>query len=244
MRPETYLPLANLLADRVRVVIPAIFECPGRWTYESALECLELTLDELDLEDFSLLGHSFGGGLELGTAARQPDRVVECVFADTLGVREGLTLAREATHNPLGILRMATPPAMRAFFLSLATHPIRMAESAAWGFASHRRAEIDDVVRDGIPCYVLWAESDTLLARSDGQEFARRLHATFTVVQRLPGYGPIDHDWMFDDPELFAEHLERLGLHVLSGNPIAASRIGGRGGPGVGPPHIVRSSRP
>src|SRR5438132_12624628 len=80
MQPETYLPLARLLADRARVVIPAIFALPGRWTFERALGCLEATLDERGLDRVSLLGHSFGGGLELGLAARQPDRVVECVF--------------------------------------------------------------------------------------------------------------------------------------------------------------------
>ena len=31
MQPETYLPLARLLTDRIRVVIPAIFALPGRW---------------------------------------------------------------------------------------------------------------------------------------------------------------------------------------------------------------------
>src|SRR5438105_2341011 len=86
MQPETYLPLARLLADRVRVVIPAIFALPGSWSFEHALECLRLTLDELGLERMSLLGHSFGSGLELGFAARHPERAVECVFGATLEV--------------------------------------------------------------------------------------------------------------------------------------------------------------
>jgi hypothetical protein len=46
--------------------------------------------------------------------------------------------------------------------------------------------------------------------------FARRLDASFTVAERPAGYGPIDHDWMFDDPDLFVRHLEKLGLHALS----------------------------
>jgi hypothetical protein len=50
-----------------------------------------------------------------------------------------------------------------------------------------------------------------LLARADGQEFARRLHATFTVASDPL----VDHDWMFDDPQLFASHLYRLGLRVF-----------------------------
>src|SRR5436305_625953 len=82
MQPETYLPLARLLADRARVVIPAIFALPERWSFGHAVASLEATLDDLDLERFSMLGHSFGGGLELAVAARRPERVVECVFAD------------------------------------------------------------------------------------------------------------------------------------------------------------------
>ena len=44
MQPETYLPLARLLADRVKVVSPAIFALPERWSFDHAIECLELTI--------------------------------------------------------------------------------------------------------------------------------------------------------------------------------------------------------
>ena len=224
MQPETYLPLARLLDHRARVVIPAIFALPGRWTFDAALDCLEATLEERGLERVSLLGHSFGGGLELGLAARQPGRVVECVFGDTLGVRREFGLASEALRNPPGILRMASVPAAAAFLRSFTTHPAQLAEAGWWGFTSDRQADSDRVVGAGIPCHVLWAERDTILKRSDGQAFARELHATFTVADPPPGYGRIDHDWMFDDPELFAGHLEDLGLHVLAEGETAAVR--------------------
>ena len=45
---------------------------------------------------------------------------------------------------------------------------------------------------------------------------AAGLHADFTMVRAPEGYGPVDHDWMFDDPELFAEHLTALGLQALA----------------------------
>ena len=213
MQPWTYLPLARLLGKEARVVIPGIFALPGRWTFRRALDCLVATLDDLGLDRVSLLGHSFGGGLELGLAARHPDRVVECVFADTLGMKDRFGLAAEALRHPLGVLAMATPRAAASFFQSMATHPGELAAAAMWGFLSDRNPDIDAVVRAGIPCHVLWANHDTLLNRSDGQEFARRLHATFTLA-----VDPVvEHDWMFDDPELFAAHLTRLGLEVLSG---------------------------
>lgn len=215
MRPETYVPMAELLADRAEVVIPDLFGLPGWWDFERAIDCVELTLAELGVSRASLLGHSFGGCLVLGLAARRPERTVECVFGDTLGVNKEMILAREAVH-PLGIARMATRPAIAAFARSWITRPLPLATAALWAFVDDREAEIEAVAAAGLPCHVLWAERDTVLSRADGRAFATRLHADFTVAERPPGYGPIDHDWMFDDPELFAAHLDRLGLHALS----------------------------
>ena len=220
MQPRTYLSLARLLADRVRVVIPALFDRFEHWNFDATVTALVQTLDELGLGRVSLLGHSFGGGLELGLVQRNPARIVECVFSDTLGVRDRFELAEEAARHPFGLFRLATPSATNAFLHSVLAHPVRMAGAAWWGFSSERTPEIDSTVEAHIPCHVLWAESDTLLARSDGEEFAQRLHATFTVAERPPGYGPIDHDWMFDDAELFASHLDRLHLRVFE--PTAA----------------------
>jgi pimeloyl-ACP methyl ester carboxylesterase len=216
MQPATYLPMARLLADRARVVIPNLLALPERWTFEHALDCLELTLDEIGIEQMSLLGHSFGGGLELGVAARSPERVTECVFSDTLGMNREFSLAREAVH-PIGILRMATPRAARSFVRSWVHHPLQLSAAALWAFRSNREAEIEAVADARLPCHVMWAARDTILSRKDGKEFARRLHATFNVAETPPGYGPIDHDWMFDDPELFVQHLDKLGLQALSG---------------------------
>jgi pimeloyl-ACP methyl ester carboxylesterase len=217
MQPVVYLPMARLLADRVRVVIPEIQALPERWTFEGALDSLERTLDDLGIAQMSLLGRSFGGGLELGLAARSPDRVVECVFSDTLGVNSQFSLAREALSHPIGDLRLVTPTAVSSFFRSWATHPDQLMSSALWAFSSDRSEDIEIIATAGVLCHVLWAERDTILNRRDGMDFARRLHATFTVAEPPDGHRPVDHDWMFDDPELFVAHLEKLGLRALPG---------------------------
>jgi pimeloyl-ACP methyl ester carboxylesterase len=212
MQPRTYLPLARLLAPHAQVVIPALFGPKHRWSFRRSLDALGATLDDLELDRVSLLGHSFGGGLELGYAARHPDRVVECIFADTLGVRDRFQLADEALRNPLGVLAMATFPAASAFFESVVTRPLQLASAGLWAFVTDRKPDVERIVAEEIPCHVLWANRDSLITRADGEEFARRLHATFTVAA-----GPtVDHDWMFDDPELFAAHLEKLDLRVFS----------------------------
>jgi pimeloyl-ACP methyl ester carboxylesterase len=219
LSPWSYRGLADLLAWRTRVAVPAIFALHGRWSYEGALRALEATLDSLGLEQVTMIGHSFGGGLELGFAARHPERVVELVFADTLGMRHEWSLAEEAA-NPrtlmLSLLRMATVSAGVDFTRSWLTHPMEMVRAAWWGFVSDRTQEVTTIAREGLPCHVLWASRDTLLRRADGAEFARDLHATFTVVDRPTGAHPVDHDWMYRFPGLFMLYLERLGLKALS----------------------------
>jgi pimeloyl-ACP methyl ester carboxylesterase len=211
-RPDLYQPTARLLAQRCRVVLVDIYAIRGPWRYDDVLRRFTATLDHLELERASLLGHSFGGGIELGFAVRHPDRAVELIFSDTLAVSREWALAEEALRHPLGLLGMATPLAAADFLRSWATHPRQLVEAAWWGFTSGRSSDIQKIAEAGIPTHVLWANRDSLLNRRDGQEFARELDASFTVVD-APGY--VDHDWMYRHPRLFVDHLDELGLSVL-----------------------------
>jgi hypothetical protein len=93
-------------------------------------------------------------------------------------------------------------------------HPRQLIDAAWWGFRSGRSSDIHVVAEAGLPAHVLWANRDSILSRQDGQEFARELDASFTVVD-APGF--VDHDWMYRHPQLFVEHFNQLGLHVLDG---------------------------
>ena len=82
MQPENYLPLGRLLEPRVRVLIPDLFALSQPlevWSFQHALDCLSATLDDLGTGSATFIGHSYGGGLQLGFAAHWPDRVEECV---------------------------------------------------------------------------------------------------------------------------------------------------------------------
>ena len=101
MRPATYGRLADLTATRCRVVVPDLFDVPGQWRYAKVLDSLTAAVDHLGLEQFSLLGHSFGGGIALGFAQRYPDRVVELVLSDSLAASREWQLAAEVLHHPV-----------------------------------------------------------------------------------------------------------------------------------------------
>jgi pimeloyl-ACP methyl ester carboxylesterase len=215
MRPDTYGGLADLLARRCRVVVPDLFAFRGPWRYPAVLDAFTAALGGLGLDRATLIGHSFGGGIELGFAARDPGRVVELVFSDTLAVSHQWGLADEALRHPWGLLWLATPTAASAFGRSWMAHPRQLVEAGWWGFTSDRDGEAEACGRAGVAAHVLWANRDSILARSDGERFARELHASFTVAS-APDGRPIDHDWMFQQPELFFSHLEKLKLNALT----------------------------
>jgi hypothetical protein len=94
-------------------------------------------------------------------------------------------------------------------------HPRQLVGAGWWGFRSDRNDDSEACARAGIAAHVLWANRDSILSRHDGEVFAQKLNASFTVAS-APDGRPIDHDWMFQEPGLFLEHLEELKLHALT----------------------------
>jgi pimeloyl-ACP methyl ester carboxylesterase len=216
MRPTTYRRLVERLATRCRVVVPDLFAVRGRWRYPKVLDAFAATLDHLGLDQVSLLGHSFGGGIELGFASLSPDRVVELVFSDTLAASREWRLADEAVQHPDRLLRLATPLALSAFVQNWILHPVPLVGAAWWGFMSGRETDAVAVAQAGISAHVLWANRDSIIPRADGERFAGELDATFTVAATPEGRS-LDHDWIFQQPDIFFDHLEELGLKALAG---------------------------
>jgi pimeloyl-ACP methyl ester carboxylesterase len=216
MRPRTYQALASLLASQCRVIIPDIYDGPSPWRSDGVVADLHATLEYLEIDRATLIGHSFGGGIELEFAVAHPRSVVELVFGDTLAMSREWMLAAEALH-PLHLIWLATPIAITSFFESWLRHPGHLVSAAWWGFKSDRREQVATIKALGIPCHVVWAERDSLLARADGLQFAEDLGASFDVVRAAPHGGRIDHDWMYRHPELFMAQLEKLDLVALGG---------------------------
>jgi pimeloyl-ACP methyl ester carboxylesterase len=197
------------------VVVPDLFAVRAKWRYGTVLDAFTATLDDLGLDHVTLIGHSFGGGIELGFASRFPDRAVELVFSDTLAASREWRLADEAMRHPGRLVRLATPTATSAFVWNWALHPRQLVGAAWWGFLSGRESDARTVAAAGIPAHVLWANRDSIIPRADGERFADELDGTFTVASTPDGRA-MDHDWMFQQPDVFFAHLDELGLKALS----------------------------
>jgi pimeloyl-ACP methyl ester carboxylesterase len=137
------------------------------------------------------------------------------VFSDTLAAAHEWQLAGEALRHPVRLLRLATPLAASSFAHTTWHYPRQLMAAGWWAFRSSRDEVSARVAAAGIPAHVLWANRDSILSRADGQAFARELQASFTVAE-APDHRVLDHDWMFQKPELFVSHLQALGLAALS----------------------------
>lgn len=219
MRPSTYSGLVELLERRCRVVVPDLFAIRGRWRYEEISRAFVDTLEHVGVDAVTLIGHSFGGGIELGFAARHPERVVELVFSDTLADSREWGLADEALRRPGRLVQLATPRAISAFGYNCVRHPRQLVGAALWAFQSSRRADSTTVARAGIPSHVLWANRDSILSRADGARFAEELGANFVLADPEPPM-IVDHDWMFEQPDVFFSHLESMGIRALGGGSV------------------------
>ena len=142
--------------------------------------------------------------------------MTEFVVSDSLAASREWNLADEALRHPVRLVRLATPMAFSAFVRTWVDHPRQLVEAAWWGFTSGRVTSAETVARAGIPAHVLWANRDSILSRSDGETFAEDLNASFTVAAAPDGRN-LDHDWMFQQPDVFFAHLEALNLKALCG---------------------------
>jgi pimeloyl-ACP methyl ester carboxylesterase len=214
LRPHAYAETASLLGVHARVAVPSWLEVQGPWTHERALAGILATLREHTDEPAIVIGHSFGGGLALGLAARHPELVSRLVLSDSLAVISHWRLAMTAMRG-MPFLRLATYTAAVDFFASLAQHPRDLARAGWWGFQRDPSDEIDTVASAGIRTDVLWAERDTLLDHRDGMQLAQRLNASFATYDDDVEAGPVDHDWVYRHPMLFVSMLHRIGIPTV-----------------------------
>ena len=216
MRPDTYRRPGRSLGVPLPGGDPRPLRLPGTVALPDVLDRFTATLDGLGLDKVTLLGHSFGGGIELGFASRFPGRVVELVFSDTLAVSREWGLADEAMRHPLGLARPGHADRggrVRAFVDHASPSARRRRPGGVSPVIGTARPKC--APEPGIRAHVLWANRDSILSRRDGERFARELGASFTVAS-APDGRPIDHDWMFQEPDLFFSHLEGLKLDALA----------------------------
>ena len=170
---------------------------PSVWGTEEYARAVLRYLDERQLADVDLLGHSFGGRVSIRLASAFPDRVRSLILLNSHGVRYPLPFKRRVRAQGLTALRrvLRTVDAMCGTDLYVTKYIPRFAsrdyKSAGPMRETFVRLVNEDLTSElGKICaqtMLLWGERDTETPLAIARILAENIHGSKLVV--LPGRG-------------------------------------------------------
>ncbi|WP_437964410.1 alpha/beta hydrolase [Sorangium sp. So ce260] len=206
----TYQPVVDAIARRARVLV---VELPGSgrgsrlrapWTLERYARCVADTLQALQLDRVTLIGHSLSGAAALVTGALHPERLSGLVLADSVGVdppRSVLALAFARAADALLEPRFSVRGAP-ALLYNLLCHTrsalslLRIAATAdLGGYAARVR----------VRTLLAWGARDRTVPLGSALAI-QRLIPDSTLYVSAKG----SHDWIVERPAEFAEAVARF----------------------------------
>jgi pimeloyl-ACP methyl ester carboxylesterase len=185
----------------------------GDYSDARAVQVISTLLDELDVGQAALVGHSMGGRLAWRFAAEQPRRVQHLVLIAPDGLQEpGSDDAAPASPGLAArLLQFTLPKALvRSGLASAYADPQALSEATVDRYhdlllAPQVRAAMlarlsqqaarsapDDLARINAPVLLLWGEQDRLIAPARAQAFMKRLPQAQLVL--LPAVGHVPHE--------------------------------------------------
>ncbi|WP_437574000.1 alpha/beta fold hydrolase [Sorangium sp. So ce887] len=206
----TYRSTVDAMARRARVLV---VELPGSgrgsrlrapWTLERYARCVADTLQALQLERVTLIGHSLSGAAALVTGALYPERLSGLVLADSVGVNPpgsvlALTLGRaaDALFEPRFSVRAA--PALLLNLLRHTRSVLSLLRIAATADLSAYAARVR------VRTLLAWGARDLTVPLGSALAI-QRLIPDSTLVVSAKG----SHDWIVERPAEFADAVARF----------------------------------
>jgi pimeloyl-ACP methyl ester carboxylesterase len=214
LSPLVYLRVVDRLAPDHRVLVPWVWGAGRRWSYDTVVEAVIATLDAQEVEQAAVVGHSMGGAVALGVAAAAPGRASALVLVNALALSPGRRRLARLGLQGRHIRTFATAATARDFVQWAARRPGDLVSTALWGWSCHLADAAAEVRAAGVPRSVLWAEDDTLLPLSLGEELAGALGTPLRVASGRSPDERVEHDWVYRHPTFFARQLEEALAEV------------------------------
>jgi pimeloyl-ACP methyl ester carboxylesterase len=172
-------------------------------------------LDDLGLEDLTVIGNSVGGWIAAELALLGSPRISRMVLLDAVGIEvqghpvtdvSGLSLPEIQAlsfHDPapFRVDPAAVPDAQKAIMAANAATLAVYAGSPAMADPTL----LDRLSSIAIPTLVLWGESDQIVASAYGQAYAAAIHGARFAVLPATGHVP-----QLETPELVIQAIEMM----------------------------------
>lgn len=187
---------------------------PDRYTREAQIDLVLGVADELGLDRFHLVGHSYGGSIAQTLAVQHPERLRSLVLVDaakpdypelrrspwaavlpldilflrTFALRLGTV--RRAFEGSVVDDSLVTPELVRGYRDRLA---VEGAGRAYWGLTRPRPERLGplepvDLAEIAVPTLVVWGAEDELIPMDDARERAERIPDSRFVVLDAVGH--------------------------------------------------------
>lgn len=179
-------------------------------------------LDAVGIDEPVLLaGHSFGGGVAIGTAAAAPDRVAQLIVINSIGAsawtdRNGLLRAMAerpmwdwGLHLPDDVrpVRQVTrvlPVLVQDLLPNAVRNPRALWRVGRLAATANLSEELEELKHRRVPVVILWGDGDRLIPQGAMQSLRTALGSA--DVHTVPG----THSWLLVDPAGFAEIMTNV----------------------------------
>jgi len=226
---HTWQAWIDRLGDTYRVIA---LDLPGHgltaatveddYSYRGMADAVHALVQHLDIDTFTLIGSSMGGGVSLDYAAQHPGRVRALVLVDSIGAPPDPAAEKSPTDRPLAFRILTTPilptlfehitprllvsDALRKSF-SDQTYVTEAMIDRYWHLARHpdvRRATIKrfrgyiggmgtfDLGAIAPPVLILWGQDDRVIPVGSAERLASGLADSRTII--YPGVGHLPQE--------------------------------------------------
>lgn len=214
VRASTYSALLERLSERFHVIAPDLpgfgdsQTPPTAWSLAEYSIWLEGLLTTLNIEKAMLVGHSFGGGIALYSAAKSK-RVERAIVIDSLGIpttygRLELFTRQYILHtyNAFSSMMSVGPYLCmtKDFFVNLFKRPFTFCRIQQI-LINIIRSSFPQQFSLSVPLLIIWGRQDEILPLANALEIES--HAPISTLVEVDGF----HDWLIYEPEKAAKRI-------------------------------------
>jgi pimeloyl-ACP methyl ester carboxylesterase len=182
-------------------------------TVEGMLAYLKGLVEELELDDFTLLGNSLGGHIALAYCLQHPEKVnalvltgssglFERAFGETLPKRSDYEYIRTKTEQTFFDSSLATKDLVDEVFeiVNDREKALRVVSIAKSAVRQNLREELQQI---SVPVLLIWGKNDGITPPEVAEEFHKLIpHSELKWIDRC------GHAAMMEHPDIFNELLE------------------------------------
>jgi len=188
------IPHTSLIPD---IKIPLLSEINSRILQE---------LEQKNLTNITLIGHSLGGALAISFAANYLEYVKKLILIDSEGVPDKRNFSMVVLNWIKDSIFVHGIAKAKENIKAL----IRIVQNFPYYFATARFAKNIDVRKDAqkikAPTLILWGEKDKVVPIESANELKRLIKNSRLVV-----FSGMDHDWLIHNPKELWNNIYYIG---------------------------------